>query len=201
MSPILIAVLAGVGVLFVVVIVLLVVMIRGQGERELKSLQQEGEERETSDMSCDEDEEEQQVVIPPCGENKKNREVEIGGETSIVNKETPRSDETVIMSTKPKHIAYFAVKEGVHRGTLFRLPEKDRIEIGRDESNDIVLDDLEVSRKHMVVQWKEGNFVLYDYVSKGGTFVNGNRIEGPHTLSDKDEIRVGGNLLVFLRVM
>ena len=112
-----------------------------------------------------------------------------------------RGDETVMLSAKPEHLAYLAVKEGARRGLLFRLPEKERIEIGRDQDNDIVLDDPEVSRKHIVVQWKEGNFTLHDYVSKGGTFVNGERIESPHELSEKDEVRIGNTVLVFLRVM
>ena len=47
------------------------------------------------------------------------------------------------------------------------------INIGRMSTNDICLSDLHVSRKHIQLRVVEGNFILFDLGSVGGTFVNG----------------------------
>ena len=52
------------------------------------------------------------------------------------------------------------------------------LSIGRAKENDIVLADNEISRKHAIFK-KEGNrFVVGDYQTGNGTFVNGQRIAG-----------------------
>jgi len=203
MSLTLIIVLGAVALVFIAAVVLLIVLLRRRDEREF------GDERRSqleSEDSYEAAEREQPSTEPSLPREREDREqpaqTEARGGTAMVEGERQgRDDETVVLSAKPEHLAYLAIKEGPRRGLLFRLPEKERIEIGRDQDNDIVLDDPEVSRRHIVVQWQEGNFALHDYVSKGGTFVNGERIESPHGLSEKDEVRVGNTVLVFLRVM
>jgi len=56
--------------------------------------------------------------------------------------------------------------------------EKDRINIGRSKENDIVIDNIAVSRKHAQIERKGGEeYVLRDLNSSNGTFLNGAKID------------------------
>ena len=45
--------------------------------------------------------------------------------------------------------------------------------IGRDQTSDIFIDDLSVSRRHASLSWERGAFVIRDLGSANGTKVNG----------------------------
>ena len=64
--------------------------------------------------------------------------------------------------------------------------EKDLIQIGRSQENDIVIDNIAVSRKHAQIERKGGmEYVLRDLSSSNGTFLNGAQIDaGDHPLQD-----------------
>jgi hypothetical protein len=66
--------------------------------------------------------------------------------------------------------------------------------IGRDLTNDIVINDSEVSRKHARLTAQAGSFLLEDLGSTNGTFVNGQRLLGPHLLRPGELILVGENV-------
>jgi pSer/pThr/pTyr-binding forkhead associated (FHA) protein len=51
------------------------------------------------------------------------------------------------------------------------------VTIGRDPSNDLVLDDPEVSRRHAEIVVEKGQLILFDNLSSHGTYVDGKRIE------------------------
>lgn len=72
--------------------------------------------------------------------------------------------------------------------------EKQRTTIGRDESNDISLDDELASKHHAVLEVicteEEITFVLQDLNSTNQTFVNDGAI-ALHKLKDSDLIRIG----------
>ncbi len=55
--------------------------------------------------------------------------------------------------------------------------DKPVVTLGRRTDNHIVLDNLAVSRTHAQIRLRFGRYVLYDLGSRGGTFVNGRRIE------------------------
>ncbi|MEP7326414.1 MAG: FHA domain-containing protein [Gemmatimonadota bacterium] len=61
---------------------------------------------------------------------------------------------------------------------------------GREAGNDVVVEHNQVSRRHAEITATPGGYVLSD-LSTNGTFVNGQRIEGPRTLARADMIRVG----------
>jgi hypothetical protein len=63
--------------------------------------------------------------------------------------------------------------------------------IGRDFSNEIVINDVEISRKHARLTAQTGGFVLDDMGSTNGTFVNGRRLLGPHLLRPGELISFG----------
>lgn len=70
------------------------------------------------------------------------------------------------------------------------LLSKPMTSIGRWEDNDIVIDDRWISRYHARIRREGDQYILEDLDSKNGTIVNGQRIVGPVTLSDGDEIQL-----------
>jgi ABC transport system ATP-binding/permease protein len=70
------------------------------------------------------------------------------------------------------------------------------IRIGRDDVNDIVLDELSVSRKHAEVRPADGGFEVVDLGSTNGTFHNGRQISRA-ALHDGDVISIGRHRFVF----
>jgi hypothetical protein len=68
--------------------------------------------------------------------------------------------------------------------------------IGRSSENDIVIDDVKVSRHHLqIVQDDYGNFRLADFGSTNGTYVNGEKIKGEVRLSPNDIVKIGTTVL------
>lgn len=75
----------------------------------------------------------------------------------------------------------------------------DRLVIGRDPGNDLVLSwDGEVSRVHALLEPLAGAWtVVDDDLSRNGTFVNGQRVRGRRRLNDRDVVRVGVTEVLF----
>jgi pSer/pThr/pTyr-binding forkhead associated (FHA) protein len=65
------------------------------------------------------------------------------------------------------------------------------IEIGRDASTDLALDDEQASRRHARVSAQGELAMVEDLGSTNGTYVNGQPIEGPRSVRPGDRIRVG----------
>jgi hypothetical protein len=89
----------------------------------------------------------------------------------------------------------FQVLEGVDRGRIFRdvpIP----VSIGREEGNNLRLNDERVSRFHAKVQYDNEDFVLTDLESTNGTRVNG-RVVQIRRLRAGDRVCVGRSLLLF----
>lgn len=70
------------------------------------------------------------------------------------------------------------------------------INIGRDPSNQLCLDDRRVSRLHAQLRLFQGKFVIFDLDSKGGTFVNG-VAASRHALTPGDVILLAGVPIVY----
>ncbi len=68
------------------------------------------------------------------------------------------------------------------------------IRVGRDLSNDIVLDDRSVSRRHAQLRWRDGRYHLSDLQSSHGVRVNGYAVPRgeEHALAEGDRISLGG---------
>lgn len=75
---------------------------------------------------------------------------------------------------------------------LPRLP----LSIGRDPSNDLVLADAMVSRRHATIEQRGGHYVLLDCNSSNGSLVNGNRVI-ERELHDGDLVYIGTARLLF----
>ncbi|HJS28388.1 MAG TPA: FHA domain-containing protein [Anaerolineales bacterium] len=73
--------------------------------------------------------------------------------------------------------------------------EKSEIFMGRDINNDIVISDSEVSRKHArLVLVSTGEYQLEDLGSTNGTYIDGQRITGPHLMYPGETIMLGDNV-------
>ena len=76
--------------------------------------------------------------------------------------------------------------------------DSDQFVIGKRPSNDLVLQDALVSRRHCaVIRDNQGKYFLRDLDSRNGTFVNGHRVEADVMLRDGMEIRVGQVSMTF----
>lgn len=64
------------------------------------------------------------------------------------------------------------------------------LDIGRDESCQIVIPDRQVSRVHARLSLAEGRTTITDLGSKNGTYVNAKRLEAPTLLKEGDEVQV-----------
>lgn len=82
------------------------------------------------------------------------------------------------------------VRRGPQPNQTYDL-NKDIITIGRDITNDITINDPEVSRHHLRFTRGAGGFTLEDLGSTNGTFVNGQRLTGAKPLSNGDMIGLG----------
>lgn len=71
---------------------------------------------------------------------------------------------------------------------------KSRVLIGRSREADFRLDDPEVSRKHALVFWSEGEIVIKDLESTNGTMVNG-RLVSSATVRPGDVVTIGEHRL------
>lgn len=76
------------------------------------------------------------------------------------------------------------------------LDKEEILTIGRDPSNDLVLPDAMVSRRHAVVEQRGRQFFLRDCNSANGSVVNGDRVS-ERGLRDGDLVAIGSMRLLF----
>ena len=82
-----------------------------------------------------------------------------------------------------------AVESELHLG-------RDTVRIGRDNRNNIVLNDKSVSRFHAEVRAEAGTFFIVDLKSRNGVFVNGQQIKGRAPLSLGVPVTLGATTLL-----
>jgi len=76
--------------------------------------------------------------------------------------------------------------------------DRPQFKIGRTPDNDIVIDNLAVSRLHAVLEEEKGNYYVRDCDSLNGTLLNSQRV-GRAKLEDGDEVCIGKHNIVFRR--
>ena len=83
-------------------------------------------------------------------------------------------------------------------GMDFRVIEG-RNTIGSNPSNDVTIQDRQVSGMHALILCKKDKFIITDELSANGTLLNGEDLNPrePFNLNDGDEIRVGETNLLF----
>ncbi len=89
-----------------------------------------------------------------------------------------------------------AKKEGSPQIVLLQ-PGKP-VMLGREQGNDVVLDDMDVSRHHAEVFPAPNGVYIRDNNSSNGVFINKSKIEKPYRLSHGDRIKLGNTLIFFV---
>lgn len=86
-------------------------------------------------------------------------------------------------------------QQGPTPGQIFPLV-KAEIKIGRELSNDLAINDAEVSRRHAIIRFEGGKYVIEDLGSTNGTFINGQSLTGSHVLQIGELITLGENVVL-----
>jgi len=92
--------------------------------------------------------------------------------------------------------ARLVIITGPNKGMIVWL-DKEEIVIGREAKCEVSLVDEAVSRKQCAVKADNGSFLITDFSSRNGSFVNGVPIR-EKVLQHGDKIRIGASELVFL---
>ena len=90
-----------------------------------------------------------------------------------------------------------SIKEETVVWNSVQVPQGSRITIGRDESCNIVLDHISISRVHAYVEERGGSFYIVDNGSTNGVLLNGKKLSGRKELKEKDIILITNSKLVY----
>jgi hypothetical protein len=96
----------------------------------------------------------------------------------------------------PPGVGLLVVRSGPEEGASFRL-DKPQIAIGRHPDSDVFLDDITVSRRHVVIDKDNEGYELRDVGSLNGTYVNRKRVDEAR-LRYLDEVQIGRYRLTFV---
>jgi hypothetical protein len=102
-------------------------------------------------------------------------------------------DETVAERAAEGMLGFLIVKEGMRRGQVHRVHHGTTI--GRDRAK-IVVRDPKVSKPHAKFTIEDDQFIIWDFGSENGTFVNGERIRGATVVNENDLIKIGDTVFV-----
>jgi hypothetical protein len=109
--------------------------------------------------------------------------------TGVVN--YPNPSQPVAQVNENKHSA----KLLFNNNELIPL-SKVVINLGRRSTNDIVINDLRISRTHAQIRKSREGYLIFDVGSSGGTFINGERITN-HLLRSGDVISLAGYTMIY----
>lgn len=114
--------------------------------------------------------------------------------TEIDEEPSAVSQSSKLSSEKPRNACELIVLE--NGKPIQSVPLDRTIQIGRSPSNDVVLKEPKVSRKHAEIQYVGGRYVLMDLESSNGTYVGGKRVS-EQVLQPNDEITIGNTKMMF----
>ena len=123
-----------------------------------------------------------------------NRQLQAGsaGKAAAQPEPEPRIDKNV-MPTAPGY--WLVMRRGPQPNRMYQL-EREVATIGRDQANDIVIDDRQVSRYHLRLRLQGQAYLLEDLGSANGARVNGIQMSQPTRLNDGDLIALGDSVLL-----
>lgn len=93
---------------------------------------------------------------------------------------------------------YIELCSGPSTGAMFSV-RKQVVTIGRDLSNDLVIDSAEVSRFHAELHSTPWTTSIIDRQSLNGTFINGMRLAGTGVIEPGDQIMFGTTICRYWR--
>ena len=87
------------------------------------------------------------------------------------------------------------MRSGPTVGAMYPL-EGDLITIGRDAANTIQINDAEISRRHALLEFQGGKYLIKDAGSTNGTHVNGQRLAAAYVLKPGDVVSFGETIVL-----
>jgi len=106
----------------------------------------------------------------------------------------------VIVESAAAHTGVTSSYLVVDGEVIYDIAPNSVLNIGRLDTNDIVLDDYKVSREHAVLKFSKGEIMLVDLASTHGSYVNGVRIDRS-PIHFGDVIRIVSHELTLTREM
>jgi predicted Zn finger-like uncharacterized protein len=117
-------------------------------------------------------------------------------ETPIVDAE-PDVPELPELAPLPRDQRFsLAVIAGSQAGSVFPIT-KPRVYLGRGSAMDVQIKDSEVSRRHAMIEVREGKVVLVDMGATNGTWVHGERAEEAE-IANQAEFTLGSTTLMLI---
>ena len=114
-------------------------------------------------------------------------------EITQIGQRAKREDVTELDIITTGTLGILWVKEGRRRGQIFKIGKGTKI--GREEG-DLLLDDPKVSSLHGKITLENDRFLLWDFGSSNGTYVNGKRIREATLLEENDTIKIGETIFI-----
>ena len=101
--------------------------------------------------------------------------------------------------SSPKYPSAFRLNQVLEGGAIGMTicARGNTLQVGREDGDLNFPGDMFMSAKHATVEEKDGKFMLTDFESRNGTYLNGNRFRAEALLSDLDEIKIGDTELRF----
>jgi pSer/pThr/pTyr-binding forkhead associated (FHA) protein len=128
--------------------------------------------------------------------------IELGDSITFEYERPPLSDMTAehqqvatrehqtAQAAEPENQAYLVLTHGPEPGHVYPL-QGDKVTIGRDLTNTIVILFPEVSRFHVHLLRSGDSYIIEDLASTNGTIVNGERLSEPRLLHTNDVMLIG----------
>ena len=117
----------------------------------------------------------------------------VGGQGAAPRMGADQVEGTRVLTRAPKHVALLIDRKNPSQ----RFDLLAATDIGRAQTNNVVIADVTVSRQHARIRLEEDKFLLFDLGSANGTFVNDQRVEQPITLAENDVVRFGEVAFIF----
>lgn len=120
----------------------------------------------------------------------------LAGHRSMLNPEAPElGSQTMVFKLDRAPARVEADPEQAQLLMSLNFADKREIIVGRDDSSDIKLDGLQISKRHARLTQSAAGIVIEDLGSTNGVFVNGSRATRA-VLSPKDSARIGSFLIL-----
>lgn len=110
--------------------------------------------------------------------------------TQVFNVQSMRPPQPPQTPQPPSPHAWLTIRLPGAGQQIYRI-EKPEVNIGRQRSNDIIVEDKRVSRLHATISRQNGQYVLFDRKSVNGILMNGQRLNGQHALRSGDYFTIG----------
>src|SRR3954447_4372236 len=135
--------------------------------------------------------------LAPEGAGDSTATISLGGaeRSEISSDRQLNASDAAAVDALPVGSALLVVQRGPGAGSRYLL-DTDISTGGRRPESDIFLDDITVSRRHVVFRRAEGTFRVHDVGSLNGTYLNGDRVDDAE-LQNGDEVRIGKFRLIF----